>query len=250
MADVAEPLPKFGLLRGVSFHILAVLTTALGWLNCLLALPFSPRRGRLVSRMESLWGRAVVISAGVEITVEGREHLDPTEARVLVANHTSYLDPPLLLGVFPGTLRFVMKEELKKLPFIGWHVRYAGHFLLDRENPREGRRLLQGAVERARRYGISAVVFAEGTRGPGDALQPFKPGAFLLALAGPLPVQPVAILGTHRVLPRGAARPLRHGKVTVRIGPPIPTAHLKGGRGRKELAEQTRQALLDLGVPG
>jgi len=214
-----------------------------------LALVVTPRSGRLSHCILRVWGRGMLVLSGARWRVENAERFAPKEVRMFVANHASYLDPPTIVGVFPGQVRFVMKQELMRMPFVGWYSKLAGHFLMDRGNPREGLRLLQRAGERARRYGLSPLVFPEGTRSRDGALGPMKSGAFQLALSTGMPVQPIAILGTFDILPRNAAAPLRRGKIVIKVGEPIPVDGLKGSRGRKILAEKVRAAFLAMGVP-
>ena len=214
----------------------------------LVLLLFDPK-GRLSDRIVRLWSKAIIWLSGSHVRMEGAEKLDPNEARLLVANHCSWYDPPALWQNFPGRLRFVLKKELIKVPVIGVYAKWFGHFLLDRSDPREGIRIIERAVVRAQEEHLSAVVFPEGTRSKDGRLGPFKGGSFELALRGNLPVQPVAILGSYAVWPKGCAAPRYAGEILVRIGDPIDTTGLKGGPGRRAIAAQAREALLALGVP-
>jgi len=189
------------------------------------------------------------VAAGARLRVEGREHVDPHEARMLVANHASFLDPPAMLAAFPTNVRIVMKKELGRLPFIGWYARLARHFLLDRESARAGKEMLAEAVERAKEHTVQFLVFPEGTRSLDGRLQPLRAGTFQIAVQAHLPVQPVAISGTYAIMPKRSFGPRRRGDVVLRIGPPIATDDLEGSPGRKVLAERVREALLALGVP-
>jgi 1-acyl-sn-glycerol-3-phosphate acyltransferase len=189
-------------------------------------------RGRLSDRVLRLWARALLAGSGLSVEVVGREHLAPGTPRVLVANHGSWLDPLVMAVVSPGPLRFVLKHELRTVPFIGWHTWLTGHFLIDREDPRAGLELLQKAVVRARRFGLNPIVFAEGTRSNDGRLQALRGGAAQLAIAAEMDLQPVAILGTYDRMPRGASYPRKSGAILVRVGPPIPSAGAKGAPGR------------------
>ncbi|MHC5011290.1 MAG: lysophospholipid acyltransferase family protein [Planctomycetota bacterium] len=249
MGTAREVPARLVFLRGVVFAVLATILTALGWFIATVLLVVDPRRAWLSSRAASLWGRSILVVAGGSLEVEGAERLASGEARLLVANHASYLDPAVMLAVFPGPLRFFLKKELGHLPFIGWYTRAAGHFLLDRSSARAGHDLIERAMKRARRYALSPIVFPEGTRSRDGRLQVLKPGAFQLAIGSGVAVQPVAILGTHPIMPKGSLGPRRGGTIRVRIGEPIPTADLEGSAGRKHLAVRVREALLALGVP-
>jgi 1-acyl-sn-glycerol-3-phosphate acyltransferase len=109
--------------------------------------------------------------------------------------------------------------------------------------------MLKRAIARCGRHGLSPIVFPEGTRSADGRLQPLKPGAFQLAVDGGFPIHPIAILGTSRIMPKGALGPRRSGPVVVRVGEPIPVEGLRGSAGRKILSARVRDALLALGVP-
>jgi 1-acyl-sn-glycerol-3-phosphate acyltransferase len=234
--------------RAVRFWIVATIGTILGWFFGSLGLLLTPRSGRASRVAERAWGRTILWGAGARLRVEGEERLRGSPARMIVANHASYLDPPALFAALPVTVRFVMKRELGRLPFLGWYVRIA-HFLLDRSDPREGAEILRRVSERARRHRLFPMLFPEGTRSTDGRLAAFRTGAFQLALAGGFDVQPVAVLGGHDVLPKHARAPLRPGTVLVRVGEVIPVAGLEGSAGRKVLSARVREALLALGVP-
>ena len=248
MDHAPRPAP-LGTLRAIAFAWMGLLTTFFAWLTTAVAVSLQPRSGWLAAWIGRLWGRAVLFSAGARLVVEGTERFAPGEVRLLVANHCSYLDPPAVLASCPVNLRFVLKRELGRMPFVGWHAHWGGHFLLDRSRPREGREVLARLVARARRHRLVPFIFPEGTRSADGRLAPLRAGSFEVALAGQMPVQPIAILGSAEILPRGANGPKRSGVVRVRVGDPIDTRGLEGGQGRKVVAARVRAALLALGVP-
>jgi 1-acyl-sn-glycerol-3-phosphate acyltransferase len=234
--------------RGLPFLILAPVVSGFTWLLGFFLLSVSPK-GRASHWVLRVCSRCLLAVSRARLVVTGLEHLAPGEPRVIVANHTSYLDIPAICAAFPGQMRFVAKRALLTTPFVGWHLALTGHFLIDRDDPRAGLRLLQKAAERLRRDRLSALLFGEGTRSADGRLAPLKVGSFLLPLAAEVPIQPAAILGSHAMMPRGTLAPTRNGTIEVRFGPPVPTAGLAGGPGRKALAASVRKALLDLGVP-
>jgi 1-acyl-sn-glycerol-3-phosphate acyltransferase len=236
-------------LRAVLFLALAPLATVVGSILCTVGLLFAPRTGRVANAVERVWGRLFVASAGGRLRVEGVERVDRRRARMFVANHASFLDPPALIAALPVPLRFVLKKELGRIPIAGWYMALSGHFMLDRSDPRAGLDVMRRAVERARRHGLCPVVFPEGTRSPDGRLGDWKPGAFQLAIDGGLDVQPVAILGSHAILPKRTLAPRRGGTIVLRVGDPIPVEGHAGSAGRKALADRARAALLSLGVP-
>jgi 1-acyl-sn-glycerol-3-phosphate acyltransferase len=236
-------------LRGLAFAILAAVFTVLAFVTASAAFVLDPRRVRLASRVESLWGHAMLAAAGARLRVVNGERLAPSEPRVIVSNHASYLDIPAAFAAFPGPLRMVARRTLAWLPFAGWYVAFA-HFFLDRDDPRQAMALMERVARRMRRDRLSPLLFAEGTRSADGRLAALKPGAFLLPLTAGVPVQPIAIVGCHDVLPKRAWAPRRGGTIEVRVGDPIPTAGLAGGPARKALAADVRRAILGLGAPG
>lgn len=254
-ASAPHPLPprsekgRFALVRKIAFGWVSFFHTLLFFVLATATLPLPPRPGRTSFWLVKLWSRLIIGMTGCRVRVEGAERWNPDESRMVVANHCSWYDPPAVWQSFPGQCRFVLKQELTKVPFIGWYAGWAGHFLLDRANPREGMALMKRAIERAHRYRLSPVVFPEGTRSPDGTLKALRAGAFQLALSGGMAVQPVAILGTYAIWPKGFSYARRCGEILVRVGEPIDTTPYKGSRGRKQLAAVVRQALIDLGVP-
>ena len=235
--------------RALAFLVLAPVLTAVFFALCCVGLLFDPVRGSVGHAISRVWARSILLAAGARLVVTGAEHFAPGEARVVVANHASYLDIPAMLAAFPGPLRIVARRSLAWLPFIGWYIFLQGHFFLDRDDPRQALALMERAAARMRRRRISPLVYPEGTRSRDGRLQVLKAGAFFLPLRAQVPVQPVAILGSREILPKGAWAPRRGGTIEVRVGDAIPTAGRGGAPSRKALAAEVRASLLALGVP-
>lgn len=239
--------PPLGWLRTICFGYMSALLSALTFFvgTPLMLLGAHGRGPHVFAR---LWGRSMLGCFGGGLKLEGPGRFDAKEPRLVVANHSSYLDVCSIFGWYPGQARFVLKQELLRLPFIGWYAKLCGHFLLDRENPREGKRVVDRAVARAKKYGLSPIVFPEGTRTSDGKLAPLKAGVFQLAINAQMPIQPVAIFRTYSMMPRGCNYPRYAGEVVMRVGEPISVEGLRGGPGRRQLAEQVEQAFRDLGV--
>ena len=154
----------------------------------------------------------------------GREHVPLTGALLLVSNHVSVLDPPLIGATAPRPLYFLAKEELFRVPLLGRLF----HAVNARPVKRDGTdaRALKSAL-RLLGEGKAILIFPEGTRGRGERLGESKPGAGMLAVMSGAAVVPVYISGTERALPRGRALP-RLAKVRVAFGPPL---HFKAAIG-------------------
>jgi 1-acyl-sn-glycerol-3-phosphate acyltransferase len=139
---------------------------------------------------------------------------------VIVANHASYIDGPLLFAYLPPRFGFVIKKEASRLPIMGRMLRRLGHHFVERNNRHEGgrdaRRILR-ALER----GDAAAFFPEGTFGPEHGIARFHGGAFALAARTGVPVAPVVIRGTRQILGGGRLLP-RWGRIEVEILEPLP----------------------------
>jgi 1-acyl-sn-glycerol-3-phosphate acyltransferase len=199
-----------------------------------------------------LWAPTLLWVAGARVEVEGTEHLDPRRPTLYASNHQSTIDIPVLFVALPPDLRFIAKEQLRWVPLIGWYIQMAGHILIDRSNrTRAIASLDRAALDIARRH-ISLIVFPEGTRSTDGRILPFKHGSFGLALKARIPVVPVTIEGSARVMPRASWR-IRSGVIKVRIGAPVEVQGFDVND-RAGLARVAREAVvqgnLALGGPG
>jgi len=183
--------------------------------------PFAPAAWQ--TRLYRLWARAVLKLFGVRVRTTGAEHLRPGGHYVIVSNHLSLADTPVMLHATPVEFRFLAKRELERVPFIGWYLRRAGHLTVDRCSVRSSIESLNEAARLIREQSLSVLIFAEGRRSPDGTLQPFRDGAAWLAIQSGAEAAPVAIAGTERVLPAKDSCILP-GEVEVRIGEPVSPA--------------------------
>lgn len=191
------------------------------------------------------------------LEVRGTEHVPASGPVLLVSNHASVLDPPLIGGAAPRPLSFMAKAELFRVPLFGRLIRALNARPVRREGSSAGALREALAVLAA---GRALLVFPEGTRGAEGAVRPGKPGAGMLAVASGAAVVPVYISGSGRALPRGRAVP-RPVKVVVRFGAALSFAGAddRDRRDRyREVTEEMMQAIARLrdeagcgaGVPG
>ena len=223
----------------VAWPLVALYTVLMGTLS-LVCSPFD-RRGRLQHWCASTWSRMIARTARLDVRVRGAGHLRAGDSYVFLSTHQSWMDIPVMLGYLPAQLRIAAKREVFLIPFLGWHLRRAGHIPINRGSTAESIASLQRAA-RLLGGGVSAFLFPEGTRSRDGSLQPLKKGGFRLALESGLAVVPVTIVGTRRALPRGSLA-LRAGPVEMYIDPPIPTAGLTDAD-LPALMQQVRAAML------
>ena len=193
---------------------------------------------RFFDRAGRIWSSIILWSSGCPVRVEGLEHIDPQSPQVLVGNHQSWFDVPAVAANLPKSFYFVAKKELEHVFIFGRAWKAAGHISIDRSDRESAIRSLEQAGRQLRAEGSAVVIFAEGTRSPDDRLQPFKKGAFMLALHTGVPIVPFGVAGSRRIFPKGSWR-VRRGPIIVRFGEPIPTDGL-GPEDRDELAARVR----------
>jgi 1-acyl-sn-glycerol-3-phosphate acyltransferase len=208
------------------------------WIGSFVAL--IDRSGNSSHMFARLWGKILLAVSFIRVRSEGIEKIDPKGTYVFVANHGSYMDIPALLSQLPQSFRFFAKKGLYKIPFLGWHLRWAGHLAVDRSNARNSLKSMSEGARVIASQRISVLLFPEGGRSL-HGLRDFKEGAAYIAIKAGVPVVPVAIIGMRELLPMGSIH-IRSGEVMVRVGSPIPTAGLKPAD-RIWLTEQLQQAI-------
>jgi len=196
--------------------------------------PFD-RTGELQHWCARWWCRLVAWTIFARIHVHGVAHVRRGRPYVYMANHASLIDTPALFAYLPYQFRIMAKKSLFNVPFMGWHLRTAGHFPIDHGNPRKTAVSLRRVIEGVK-AGRSLAVFPEGRRTDDGQLQAFEPGAFKIALRAGVPIVPVTIRGTFKMLPRTSLAP-RPGRVDVIISEPIETT---------DYNEKTLPALIEI----
>lgn len=214
------------------------LDTALAALGCLLISPFSQR---LASRwMGKLWSRFNFAITPASVVVEGAENADDSQVYVVVSNHLSQYDIFVVYGWLGLDLKWVMKKELRKVPFIGIASAAMGYVFLDRRNRVESMKILHDLKDNLS-PGMSLMFFPEGTRSIDGGLKPFKTGAFSTAKDLDVAILPVSIAGTDKIRPSGTFD-LHPGVARLVIHPAIPVADVRTATAR-ELANRAKATI-------
>lgn len=154
----------------------------------------------------------------------GREKIDRSKAYIYVSNHTSFLDLPGIRMIIPGQFRPLAKKELLKIPIFGW-IAGSATVIVDRSSSQSRRRSLD-KLKKILQDGISILIFAEGTQNrTRELLQPFKDGAFRLAVDTQETLLPLVVVGAGPLMPPGTVR-LRPGLIRIFVGEPVSAAGL------------------------
>jgi 1-acyl-sn-glycerol-3-phosphate acyltransferase len=190
------------------------------------------------------FARTCVQTAGTRVEVRGREHMRAGQAYVVVSNHESNWDPPVILSSLPElVIRFVLKTQLLKVPVFGPALRRTGNIAVERtRGGSDVRRVQEGMSERP--PDVSILFFAEGNRARDGSFRDFKMGAFATALDFKLPILPIAVAGTFPIWPPG--RPwLAPAPVVLEIGEPI-SVEGYGAGDRVRLRDETHRVVGNL----
>lgn len=190
----------------------------------------------------SRWSRRLLEQAEVSLDVSGYERIPEGETFVVMSNHRSLYDIPVLFQAFPRTLRMVTKAELFRVPIWGPAMRAAGFIEVDRKNRVRAIESLR-AARATLDSGVNVWIAPEGTRSRTGALGRFKMGGFMLALETGRRILPVALKGTEDILPADGALVRPGARVEVALGEPIDTAPF-GLERRNELVEKVRETMV------
>jgi 1-acyl-sn-glycerol-3-phosphate acyltransferase len=237
-------VPPYHWWRTVFFLIpaITVYTVVLGAAS--IASSLFDRHGHFAHRCARAWSWLILRTTGVRVTVVGLERLTPGTTYVFVSNHQSIYDTPVIFSSLPYQLRIIAKESLATFPVLGWHLKRGRHLFVDRRRPDR-----TGILKRWRALvseGLSLLIYAEGTRSPDGHVARFKAGSFLLAIEAGLPVVPIAVIGTRRVMPKGRLR-TEPADVTLVVHDPIqpPALDEPTPRDAKALAARVRSIVAE-----
>jgi 1-acyl-sn-glycerol-3-phosphate acyltransferase len=170
------------------------------------------------------WSKFICIITLSPVKIVGREKLDKKQSYIFVANHQGIYDIFLMYGYLGHSIKWVMKQSLRKLPFVGKACETAGFIFVDNSSPKATIKTLRDA-EQCLRNGASIAIFPEGSRSKDGKLAPFKKGAYQMALDLKLPIVPVSINGSYDVMSIHTYF-IRPHKMELIIHDPIPTENL------------------------
>lgn len=192
----------------------------------------------------TVWSPVLVWAGGGDLQVSGLENVDFSRPHVFVCNHQSAIDIPAVFMALPVDLRFVAKRALGYIPALGWYLHLARFPLVDRANHRNAVSSLDIAARQIRE-GCNIVMFAEGTRSDDNRVLPFKKGPFTLAMKAGVPLVPVAIEGSGKLMPKNSWN-ITPGPIKIRVGTPIdPRPFVED---RDGLVRAVRNAIIDMSL--
>ncbi len=223
----------------VGFSMLALFTVLMSGLAIFFGIQ---KKYEQTDRVIFVWTEFILWIFQVDVVVSGLEHLEAiNQGGVMVFNHLSHFDIPVLHASIRRRLRFGAKAELFRLPFISQAMRAMGYLKIERSHREKTLDVYRQAISRLHENWIF-VLAPEGTRQSRNEIGRFKTGPFSFAIQAQAPILPVVIRGAFRVLPKWAWVPgfgEWRSKIELEVLPPIPTVGLTEGDIRR-LADQTR----------
>lgn len=206
------------IIRTIFFYLFLVITFFLGSLFTVLITMFNDSKTKMEKfrRAAKTWATLLVWASGMPLEVSGIENMPNNQAAILASNHQGAADILILLAVLPANFVFIIKKELFDVPIFGWYLRQAGYIPIDRGTRKGAIELFVEAKKRIK-SGENILIFPEGTRSPDGNLQPFKRGSLLLAFRSNVPIVPIAISGSYKIMPRGGFA-INSTPVSVKIG--------------------------------
>lgn len=177
------------------------------------------RKNRFYQKGAALWGSILAGASLAKVKVSGLENIPDGTNVIFTPNHQSYLDIFILLKYLPRQFRFVVMRKLFKVPFIGYHMKQSGFLSLDRKDRKNSIRTIHMIIDLLAKN-ESFVIFPEGKLTLDGSIGEFGRGTSIIIQRSKIPVVPIVIDGTFRILPKGAWK-LRGGGVRVKIGKPV-----------------------------
>ena len=243
MSPRPNPLPRLDRWRSnlIQTPILSIATVLCGSLALFISL--FEKNGRIQHRIAQFWARLCILISGSRLTILGEENLRRHPVAVYAANHTSYMDTPVVFASLPFQFRILAKKELWPIAFIGWYLNRSGQIPIDTVTARGTLSSLAAGV-RALNGGMPLFVFPEGGRTATGLLQPFLAGAAYLAIRAQVPLVPIALRGVYDLLPIHTHH-LHPGDLTLVAGEPIDTTGMNV-RQTDELTARLRAAIEEM----
>jgi len=191
-----------------------------------------------------MWGAWTGVKlAGINVETVGLDQIGHAGTYIFMSNHTSNLDPPILLPLIPRRTSVMVKKELFHYPILGEAMRMGSLVPVDRGNRDAGIAAVKAAAE-VIRQGINMTIYVEGKRSYDGKLLPLKKGPFYLAMECGVPVVPVTIVGSHELMPKKRFR-ISPGTVKIVFHDPIEPKEFVS---RECLMERVRRAINE-GLP-
>lgn len=200
------------------------------------------RTGRLAFNLSKLWAFIILTVTNTKISISGKAHIKKGQSYIIISNHQSHFDILALVCGLGVQYRWVIKQELRKIPLFGYALHASRNIFIDRSNHQRAIRSINEGMDRLP-DGAGVLFFAEGTRSPDGQIHQFKKGGFTIALERQLPILPVTVNGSRKALPKNSMV-FTSGTIEVVVSPPIDTSGYTTET-ITQLIEKTRNTIVE-----
>jgi 1-acyl-sn-glycerol-3-phosphate acyltransferase len=199
------------------------------------------RTGNLAFSISKLWAYTMLAVSFVRTGIKNKNKIQKGTSYIIISNHQSLYDIIALVTTLGVQFRWIIKKELLKIPVFGYGLYASRNIFIDRSNTASAIESINKGFERLPE-GVSVMVFAEGTRSPDGQIQEFKKGGFVTAVRRKIPILPVTVNGSRRILPKKSLA-MTPGKIQVVVGDPIDVTGYTVDT-LQDLIDKTRQAII------
>ena len=199
------------------------------------------RTGNLAFTLSKIWAHIMLKVTRVRPVIRGREKIRPGQSYIIISNHQSEYDILAIVTTLGIQYRWIIKKELRKVPMFGYCLYASRNIFIDRGDHEQAMQSIRKGLDRLPE-GVSVMFFAEGTRSADGSIAPFKKGGFLMALERGLPILPVTVNGSRRVLPKKSLV-FNPGTIEVVVADPIETRGYTR-QNLQELVDGTRDVII------
>jgi 1-acyl-sn-glycerol-3-phosphate acyltransferase len=228
------------MIRSILLVTLGVAITGFISLWCII-ISIIPNSENRIHKIAKLWAKILLLISNTKVEIIGKENILRGKPQIFMANHQSDFDILIVLGHIPGQFRWIAKKELFHIPIFGAAMKTAGYIEIDRNNHEKAMQSLDEAALRIRE-GKSVMSFPEGTRSSDGEIKSFKQGIFHLAIKSSVPIIPVSIIGSGKIMPKRSLK-VTPGKIKLIIDKPIDVKNYDI-ENRHELIDQVRKVII------
>jgi 1-acyl-sn-glycerol-3-phosphate acyltransferase len=205
------------------------------------------RTGNLPFSISKIWAYIMLAVSFVRTEIKNKDKIVKGTSYIIISNHQSHYDIIALVTRLGIQYRWIIKIELLKIPIFGYALNASRNIFIDRSNSASSIESINKGFDRLPK-GVSVMVFAEGTRSPDGQIHEFKKGGFVAAIQRKIPILPVTVNVSRRILPKGSFT-WKPGKIQIVIGDPIDTGKYTTDT-MQELIDKTRQVIIANFNPG
>jgi len=199
------------------------------------------RTGNLAFSISKFWAYTMLAVSFVRTEIKNKNKIMKGTSYIIISNHQSHYDIITLVTTLGIQYRWIIKKEILKLPIFGYALYASRNIFIDRSNTSSAIESINKGFDRLPK-GVSVMVFAEGARSPDGQIHEFKKGGFVTAVRRKIPILPVTINGSRRVMRKGSFT-LKPGKIQILIGDPIDTSSYTTDT-VQDLINKTRQTII------